>query len=150
MLTLKAFGLITVFSVCTALGFLKSSMIKKRADKQSDFSRGAMALAERIRLCQGEIGELLNQCFSGELIEITISGYYANESNLRQEDISLLNEFLSNLGMGDIASEYERTSAYCDLIKIKHTEALEECKKLCRLYKSLGALFGIFICIFFM
>lgn len=150
MLMLKACGLITVFSVCTALGFLKSAMLGKRAEKLHSFNRGASALAERIRLCSGEIKELVEDCFSEGLVDTRGGGFSVEESYLKKEDIALLNEFFGDLGMGDIAAEYDRTSAYANLIKAQQTAADADCEKLCRLYKSLGALVGIFICIFFM
>ena len=98
-------------------------------------------------MCSGEISELTAQCFHKELLEIK-DGISINQSYLTAEDITLLREFFSDSGMGDIDSEYERTLAYAQLIKLQYDTARDDCSKLCRLYKSLGALFGIFICIF--
>lgn len=148
MLLFKIIGLILVFSGSTGLGFLKSALLCKRADKLLKFSRGTSSLAERIRLCSGEIESLLNSCFPSEYISYTLGKAKIDESYLKRDDISIINELLSDLGMGDIDAEYERTKAYADLIKLQHSSAQNDCGQFCRLYKSLGALVGIFICIF--
>lgn len=146
----KILGLIAIFSVCTIWGFIKSSDIKKRADKLLDFNRGIAQLAEKLRLGSGEISLLLSQCFCEKLIIPESNGFYIVETYLKKEDISLLREFFENLGMGDSSGEYDRAVAYANLIKEQYDIASKDSAELCKLYKSLGVLSGIFICIFFL
>ncbi len=148
MLLIKVFGLITVFSVCTAAGFIKSASINKRANKLSDFYRSICSLAERIRISSDEILRLIEICFDKSLCSISENRIIVDESYLSADDIRLLTELFSGLGMGDSISEYNRINSYLRLIKIQCEKAGSDTAQLCKLYKSLGALGGIFICIF--
>lgn len=148
MLLIKIIGLITVFSVCTAAGFMKSAAINKRAKKLSDFYRSICSLAERIRIGSDEILRLVEICFDRSLCGISENKIVIDESYLSPDDIRLLNELFSGLGMEDSTSEYNRINSYLRLIEIQCESANADTAQLCKLYKSLGALCGIFICIF--
>ncbi len=148
MLALKALGLLTVFSVCTSAGFIKSATISRRAKKLSDFYRSICSLAERIRVGSEEILRLIEICFDKSLCGISENKIIIDESYLSPDDIKLLYELFEGIGMGDSVSEYNRISSYGRLIKIQCERAGSDTAQLCKLYKSLGALGGIFICIF--
>ena len=70
--------------------------------------------------------------------------------NLSNDDKALLNEFLKSFGKGDTKAEIERCEAYISLFEAKTNDAKDEFDEQQRLYKTLGFLGGIFICIFFM
>ena len=146
----KVSGMFLIFAVRTASGFLKSSALKKRAEKLLSFSRSAAELGERIRSGGGEIKELLTVCFSEGLLKFGGDGYSVDDSFLKQEDTALIEEFFGVLGMSDAYAEYERTLAYSELIKARQELADAEYRQQSRLYRSLGFLSGIFICIFFL
>lgn len=148
MLALKAVGLIVVFSACTLAGFLKSVSISKRAKKLSNFYHSINALAEKIRIGSGEITYLVDTCFDKELCKTKDNKVIVDESYLVSDDIKLLCELFEGIGMGDSLSEYNRISSYSRLVEIQCEKARTDTEELCRLYKSLGALGGIFICIF--
>lgn len=150
MLTLKILGLLTIFSVSSILGFLKSSVLYNRSQKLLDFLKGMDFLAERIKMNSGEISELLKISFKEGLLTKTDNEISVNSDYLKKEDISPINEFLNNLGMGDIKSEYERIKAYKTIIKLQYETARNDCLNLCKLYKTLGVLTGVFLCIFFL
>lgn len=145
---LKILGLLTVFSISSILGFMKSSALSKRSQKLYGFSKGMSTLAERIRMGSGEINELLKISFDSEQIGLGINGISVNEDYLKTDDVSLIKEFFEELGMNNIDSEYERTASYKTLIEIQRKSAEDDCNNLCRLYKTLGVLIGVFICIF--
>ena len=105
------------------------------------------------KLKAGELQELLsllNLCFKDIKIAETEGGFIALDCDLNEEDSALLNEFLKGLGMSDSQSEYNRAIGYSSLFENKFKEAQKDSKSLCKLYKSLGVLSGIFICIFFL
>ena len=145
---LKVFGLFTVFGVSCIWGFFKSSLLKKRADKLTDFLKGMDFLSERIRIGTCEIKELLKISFKEDLIVYEESGFSIDADYLKNEDISLISEFLSEIGMGDINSECERIKTYKSIIELQYNTARNDCVNLCKLYKTLGVLIGVFICIF--
>ena len=148
MLILKVSGLLTVFTVSCVLGFLKSSALNKRAGKLLDFLKGMDFLGERIKMGNCEIAELLKISFKDYLIIYNENGFFADGDYLKKEDIAPINEFLSKLGMSDTDSEYERIKAYKAIIELQHKTAESDCLNLCKLYKTLGVLTGVFICIF--
>lgn len=150
MLLFKFCGMSLLFGVCTLWGFLKAAALKKRAEKLSDLQRNAAKLKELIRSGGGEITPLLRAAFPPDQLEFTENRIQVNKTYLKEEDVSLLEDFLNGIGMGDVLGVCQRISAYANLIKQRSDEAAKECEVLCRLYKSLGALIGLFICIFFL
>lgn len=146
----KLFGMVFVFSACTLFGFLKSASLRKRADKLWNFGQKTDRLKECIRIRTGEIGTLLPKVYGKDLLFVKDGEFIPNKDYLLDEDFALLSEFFSSLGMGDITSECERIESYSKIIKSRSNQAYKECESLCRLYKSIGALVGVFICIFLM
>lgn len=58
--------------------------------------------------------------------------------------------FFKDIGMSDSKSEYERCELYITLLEAQISEAEKNYTELGKLYKSIGLLSGIFICIFFL
>lgn len=145
----KFLGLIIIFTVSALTGFLKSMSLKKRKKKLDGIYRSMSDLRDRIRVSSTEMGRLINLCFPGDTACFTYGGIRLNTDNLEKSDISIIEEFFSDIGMSDAESECERTGLYIELVKKKCDEAEQKCKELCRLYNTLGVLCGIFICIFF-
>lgn len=151
MLALFKFsGLIIIFISCAAFGFFKSYCLKKRADKLASISRSVLELAARIRAEKTEIGKAIPLCFEKETVAIRKGKPFLNRTYLENQDICLLEEFFGSIGKRDIDSEYERTQLFASLIEKESLSAAQKAKNLCRLYNSLGVLFGIFVCIFFL
>lgn len=145
---LKVAGLFIIFCVCSIAGLLKSAKLTKRAEKLLCFERSIWLLAEQIRGNADEISKLLSSCFSSDTVYISNGKIDFNRQYLTKDDICLAEEFFGDIGARDIVGEYERTRMYASLFKTKTQEANEECKRLCRLYCTLGVSGGIFICIF--
>lgn len=146
----KTVGLFLIFFASCTVGFLKSNTIKARTEGLRKISKSLTELGQRIRLCQGELGELLLVCFEEMPIKTGDKGFFITQGQLSPKDADLLNEFLKDAGMGDISAEYNRTVSYAKLFENRYNSAKQESDSLCRLYKSLGVLCGIFICIFFL
>lgn len=133
---LKIFGLFSILLVCTAAGFMKAFSLKSRYENLVTVKNGILKLKERIRLHSGNKLWLLTQCFPAS---ITLNG----------DDKKLFDEFTENFGKGDTREEIERSGAYASLFETKIKEAKKEADEQQRLYKTLGFLSGLFLCIFF-
>lgn len=146
----KGLGLITVFSACAVIGFLKSFALKKRHKKLCSIYRSMSDLRERIRMGTGEIENLVYLSFGGDTVSICEGKAVIDIMYLEKADTAVLEEFFKDLGMSDREAECERVGLYMALIEKKCGDAEKKCAELCRLYSSLGILCGLFICIFFL
>lgn len=138
-LLFKISGFILIIFTTFSIGFLKSSGLGSRYKKLESIQKGISELKERIRMGSGEIDRLLTSSFHE---------YPINYSYLEKGDIEILNDFFSNVGLSDTKTEYERCEIYINLLKNKIEEANAKYRETARLYKSIGLLSGIFICIF--
>jgi len=141
-------GLGLLFFSCAAAGYVKSALLKKRAAKLEGIYRSVTQLAAYILAERGELDRLIELCFDERDVHAENGIPILENAYLEKEDISLLNEFLLNLGTKDIKSEYERTVMYASLLEKQYFAAEERCKTLCRLYNAAGILCGAFVCIF--
>lgn len=138
-LLFKISGFILIIFTTGSIGFLKSLEIGNRYKKLQSIQKGIGELKERIRMGGGEIDRLLTSSFHE---------YPINYSYLEKSDIEILNDFFSNVGLSDTKTEYERCEVYINLLKNKIEEANTKYRETSRLYKSIGLLSGVFICIF--
>ncbi len=137
----KAIGLIVILCVCTAAGFIKAFALKNRLENLKKIKNGLSKLKERLRLHSGDKQRLIKVCFSTPPETF---------SDLKKADKALWCEFLCDFGKGDTQQEYDRCKAYIALFDSSITMAEAEYNEQQKLYKSLGFLSGIFICIFFL
>ena len=135
----KVIGLILILSVCTAVGFLKAHSLKLRVTRLREIKSGLFTLKEKLRLHGGDKSRLLNDCFNSPP-----EGF----GELENTDLSLWKEFLKDFGMSDTAAEYQRCESYIALFDAKITDAQKSFDEQKKLYKSLGFLGGLFLCIF--
>ena len=139
-LLFKISGFILIIFTTFSIGFLKSSELGSRYKKLESIQKGIGELKERIRMGGGEIDRLLNSSFHE---------YPIDYSHLEKDDVEILNDFFSNVGLSDTKAEYERCEVYINLLKNKIEEANAKYHETARLYKSIGLLSGVFLCIFF-
>ena len=66
---------------------------------------------------------------------------------LKKEDLKVLTEFFSLVGMGDAESQILRCETYSELIKKRLVSAELEVKEKAKLYTTLGFFSGLFIVI---
>ncbi len=135
----KAFGLILIFFVCCTFGFLKARSLKARLDRLTEIKKGLFALKERLRLHGGDKEQLLKQCFLFSDDSLSV---------LKTDELILWQEFITALGTTDTAASITSCEGYLALFEGKLSQAQSDFSKEQRLYKSLGVLGGIFICIF--
>lgn len=137
----KVTGFILVIFTTSAIGFLKANELNLRFRKLTDLYKSIATLKEGIRLHGGDIERLINLSFA----EFPIS-----TAHLKKEDITIIDDFFENLGAQDTVAEYERCELYINLLKTQADKAQKQHLELNRLYKNIGVLSGILICIFFL
>lgn len=150
MLLFKIFGLLFIFSVCAVLGVLKSDSLKRRGERLQDILKSLSRLSELIRMGNYEMDELVSICFDSSVISVSCGKFRLKEEYLLKEDVTLLRDFFADFGMTDKESEYERTKFYYSLLKAQHSTALKVHSELGRLYRSIGFMGGLILCIFLM
>ena len=141
---IKITGLALVLSVSTAIGFLRAAALKTRL---FGLYLCMCDLKERIRLENDELRDVLKKSFNGQVSE-TDGGFKISVNGILPEDEKLINEYFSSAGMSDPDAEYERAQLYASLVKKQHSAAAANSAQLCKLYKTIGFMAGIFICIF--
>ena len=136
---LSGFGLILLTTYIA--GYLKSNSLNLRRKKLIAIKSAINDLKQRIRLSHTEIDKLILISFKD------IDDMY---SNLEKSDTEIIKDFFKNIGMSDTKAEYERCELYLSLLDTQIIEAEKNYTELSKLYKSIGFLSGIFICIFFL
>ena len=138
---LKFLGLIFVLLVCTTFGFIKAFSLKNRLENLTQIKDGILKLRDHLRLHSGNKNKLINICFKTPPEDF---------NGLTKTDKALWNDFLNDFGKADTKGEYERCTAYISLFNNLILTATNEYNQQQKLYKSLGFLGGLFICIFFL
>lgn len=140
-LLIKIAGFVLIILATSAIGFSKANQLNLRHKKLCNLIKEISVLKEYIRLHGGEAETLFKKCFSE---------YPVNCSFLNKGDIEITEDFFENIGLCDTKTEYERCELYIDLLKLRANDAKASYDQLNRLYKSIGVLSGILICIFFL
>lgn len=145
MTVFKIIGLLISFCVPSLYGFLKAYIVAKRSQKLQKFVVAFCELSEYVRIENAEKKRLFSKCFDRELMG---EDFCLNTEFLKAEDITLIEEFVNGFGAKDKNSEYERTKFYIGRLQTNTHNAQSDKEKLCKLYSTLGVLFGISLCIF--
>lgn len=137
----KLSGFTLIIITTYIAGYLKSNSLNLRRKKLIAIKSAINDLKQRIRLSHTEIDKLISVSFK-DILDIY--------SNLEKRDIEIIKDFFNDIGMSDSKAEYERCELYISLINTQIAEAEKNYTELSKLYKSIGFLSGIFICIFFL
>ncbi len=141
---LKIIGIIGIITASTLLGFFFALKLKTRQTRLSNLCSFIEEIEMRIRS-----GAELKKIFalSGKNVGICDDGYTVKISpeNLFKEDISILEEFFSGLGLGDTESQIKRCQVYLSLLKKQEESAAELVNSKSGLYSKLGFFAGLFI-----
>lgn len=137
----KLSGFVLIIVATYIMGSLKSNSLNLRRKKLIAIKNAINNLKQRIRLSNTEIDKLIAVSFEG------IPDIY---KDLENRDCEIIADFFKDLGMTDSKAEYERCEVYISLLNTQIAEAEKNYTELSKLYKSIGFLSGIFICIFFL
>lgn len=144
----KITGLLLVLSVSSAVGFMRAAALKTREKRLFELYLCMCDLKERIRLENSELKDVLIKSFGDRVSETENGGFIISVNGILKKDEALINGYLTSAGMSDPDAEYERAELYASLVKNLHSAAKADSAQLCKLYKTLGFMAGLFICIF--
>ncbi len=141
---LKGLGLIIIVAVCTGIGFYMSSNLRERQKRLGAVCIFIEEISDRIRAGE-ELSRIIERY--GAAAGIYVDGYGTRiaRDGLNAQDISVLEEFFSNLGMGDTDSQLKRCEVYKELHKKQETTAREQVNAKSGLYGKLGFFMGLFV-----
>lgn len=111
----KLFGSLMVIAASFAAGYMKSYELRQRGRRLTELCRGLSSLKERMRMGCGEIERLVTESFDSGLIKAD-GGFSVDGRWLDKKDVSLIHEYLTDIGMTDSDSEYNRTELYIKLL----------------------------------
>ncbi len=139
-LIFKLLGLLLIITVSAAIGFIKSSQLHMRCKKLNMFKKSILEFKERLRLSYGELDRIKDKCFK---TPIDYSGLYSS-------DCEIIESMFREIASLDRESAYNRCLLAAELLNKQIDDAESQYKELGKLYKSIGVLGGIFICILFL
>ena len=136
----KVLGLLSLVVSGTALGFYKSYLLFQRQKQLLEICNGLERLALLITSSVKDLDLLFKESFKGEKIDTF---------GLLNRDKEILENLISSIGISNRKSEYDNVILCKNLLEKQFLEAKEEHNSLSKLYRSLGFLGGLFLCIFF-
>ncbi len=139
-LMFKFIGFLLILIVCCGMGFIKANELLLRCKKLESLKKGILEFKERLRLSYGELDRLKSKCFE---MPIDYSGLY-------KSDYEIIENLFNEIPLLDRENAYNRCTLSIELLEKQYAEAQTRQKELGKLYKSIGALGGIFICILFL
>ena len=143
----KLFGIVLIIAAATSLGFYKASCVCEEEKLLSRICHSLHSLREKIRLNYGEMSVIIPLCFSAEILNIK-NGKVNINTKIPTIERQLISEYFSTAGMGDIESEVAKTDTYINLFEERLLEKRKKTKELCKLYRTVGFLCGLFLSIF--
>lgn len=146
----KFLGLTVIFCVCGVGGILKAERLRCRAERLNEFIKALSRLAELIRIGNHEIFELCSLCFEEGLLNSENGKIVPLGECLEKGDCQIIEEFFGGFGIADTVAEQNRTELYINMLKREYSTAVELYKTNGGLYRSVGFMGGLILCIFFM
>ncbi len=145
MWELKLLGCIIVIGTLGAVGIKAAEKLKARVKILLELIGAIDRIAQYIKLENEDIESILSRTLP-KGITFDAEGVIAeNRIAVSGEDISLLNEFLGQLGMGDKVSETVKCSSYKQLFIKQREEAERDVEEKYRLYSTIGFICGIIL-----
>ena len=136
----KVLGLLSLVVSGTALGFYKAYLLFQRQKQLLEICNGLERLALLITSSVKDLDVLFKESFKGEKIDTF---------GLLNRDKEILENLISSIGISNRKREYDNVILCKNLLEKQFLEAKEEHNSLSKLYRSLGFLGGLFLCIFF-
>ncbi len=139
----KIVGIVVVIAVCTLLGLWFSQRLRTRQIRL----RRLCLFIEELESGIGSgvpLGSLFGE--KGESAGVFKRDFHTEISpdGLDKEDISLLEEFFSKLGMGDTDSQLKRCETYLSLLRKQEAAAEKNVSEKAALISKLGFFAGLF------
>ena len=163
---IKTGGIIAVFIVCVATGFLKSFSLSKRVRELDAFSGAMSLISTEIRYFASPTDVIISKlAFANDYAKLRV--FELCKANLEQtrefttawrgaiekakpflsldrDDIEALISFGDTFGTTDAQGQMANCERYCELLRQRLESAREDKSKRGRMYSSLGVLTGVF------
>lgn len=146
MLWLKGVGTISLLLTGCLVGLRFSRQLELRRKKLNCFYLFTRELWGGIKTGE-EIDSILQSSTAKNLIHKDGLNIKPDPTGLKAEDIKVLEEFFSFLGMGDAESQVLRCETYNELVKKRLQNAEDEVKEKAKLYSALGFFSGLVVVI---
>lgn len=146
MLWLKGVGAVSLILTSTLVGLRFSRQLEVRKRKLKGFYLFSRELLGGIKTGE-EIDSILENSTAKNLIYKEGINIKPDATGLKNDDVKVLTEFLSLLGMGDTESQVLRCETYSKLIKKRLQNAEIEVKEKAKLYSTLGFFSGLVVVI---
>lgn len=138
MAVFKIFGLLSILISCTAFGFYKSYTLGLRCRKLSELCVSLEKLSCFINTSFKDLDVLIKDSFGGKI----------NTDGISKEDKEILDKLFSEIGISDREYDFKSILLAKALLEKQLKVAEDDCKRLSKLYNSLGFLCGLSLCIF--
>ena len=162
----KAGGIIAVFIVCVATGFIKSYSLSKRVRELESFLSALSLISTEIRYFASPTDVIISKlAFANEYVKLRVFEFC--KANLEQtrdftsawggaidkakpflsldkDDIEALTGFGGTFGTTDTQGQLANCERYSELLRQRLESAREDKTKRGRMYSSLGVLAGVF------
>ena len=146
MLWLKGIGVISLLITGSLIGLRFSQNLEMRKIKLNKFYIFTNELWGGIKRGE-EIDSILQNSTAKNLIYKDGVNIKPEPVGLKVDDIKILTEFFSVLGMGDTESQISRCQVFSELIQKQLNLAEQEVKEKSKLYSALGFFSGLFLVI---
>lgn len=138
----KGIGIFLVSLSIFGVGVFKGFLYKHRYNRLKKLCVFIEEISDRIRTGE-ELYSIVLSSGKSAGVYIEQLGIKVERDCLLKEDISVLEEFFSSLGMGDTQSQIKRCETYLFLLRKKEEEADQMSKQKCSLYAKLGFFAGL-------
>lgn len=145
MWAVKLLGCILVICSGGFIGLKAASGLKNRVRILNKLILSIDAISQYIKMGNEEIESILNRTLPSGISYDGTGIIVKNGITLGEEDLSLLKDFYSCLGMGDTETELIRCNSFKALLEKQRSEALTAVEEKYKLFSISGFLCGIIL-----
>ena len=164
MIYVKFVNLISILMICSYIGYIKAKIFEKRVIELNQFQNALVMFKSKIEFTYEPINSIfadiskviyLNEenifyktiNFKEEIYSSWIKAIDETRNNLNKEDKDVIKMFGKMLGKTDISGQVNEICLTQSLVEKQIQKAEEEKNKNMKLYKTMGVVCGMGICI---
>lgn len=145
MWIIKLFGAGLIAFAGLGLGVHSSLGLKRRANKLEWYAKAADAIGVKIESTAAEIYDIVRLLYGKDdyLVVKKPFSVEVDTADLTERESQTVNEFFSELGMGELEAQVKRCKTYAALLGELQRSAYSEYAEKARLYRILGLFAGV-------
>lgn len=124
-------------------GFYKSFSERQKRDFLREILLGLNALKKKISLGSNDIEILIKETLENENIMFKDGTFSASSKLIDGANLTILNNLIKDLGMGDKESECQRITVYAEMLNEAYEEAKQTYKNSSKIWQTLGLGAGV-------